>query len=54
MSEKPPDMRNPNAFEKKELRVVCPSCQGTGKVKPEGAKREAQCQRCKGKGYLLK
>ncbi len=52
--DKPPDMRNPNAFEKKEQRTVCSSCQGTGKIKPKDAVREALCQRCKGKGFLLK
>jgi DnaJ-class molecular chaperone len=52
--EKPPDNRDGNAFEKKELRVECPSCKGTGKFEPPGAKRAAQCQRCKGKGFLLK
>ncbi|MEG4799516.1 hypothetical protein QUB63_05105 [Microcoleus sp. ARI1-B5] len=52
--EKPPDKRDPNAFEKKEQRVICPSCQGKGKIKPKNAVREAVCQRCKGKGFLLK
>ncbi|WP_333142494.1 hypothetical protein [Microcoleus sp. B13-B6] len=52
--EKPPDKRDPNAFEKKEQRVICPSCQGKGKIKPKDAVREAVCQRCKGKGFLLK
>jgi DnaJ-class molecular chaperone len=53
--EKPPDKRNPNAFEKKEQRVICPSCQGKGKIKPPPkAVREPMCPRCKGKGFLLK
>jgi DnaJ-class molecular chaperone len=52
--EKPPDKRDPNAFERKEQKIVCPSCNGTGTIKPKNAVREAQCQRCGGKGFLLK
>ena len=50
-NEKPPDIRDPNAFEAKDGKV-CPSCGGTGTIKPEGAVREAQCQRCGGKGWI--
>lgn len=53
-NEKLPDNRESNAFEKKEKRVVCPSCKGTGKIEPPGAKRAAQCQRCKSTVFLLK
>jgi DnaJ-class molecular chaperone len=54
-NEKPPDNRDGNAFEKKkEKTVVCDSCKGTGKFEPPGAKRAAQCQKCKGKGFLVK
>ena len=50
-SEKPPGDR---PREKKELYQTCPTCKGSGKVKPQGAVREATCQRCKGSGQVLK
>jgi DnaJ-class molecular chaperone len=49
-NEKPPDIRDPNAFEDKDGKS-CQSCGGTGKIKPQGAVREAICQKCSGKGY---
>ena len=51
-NEKPPDIRDPNAFEAKDGKK-CPSCDGTGTRKPKDAVREAVCQRCKGKGYVI-
>lgn len=51
-NEKPPDIRDPNAFEAKDGKK-CPSCGGTGKIKPEKAVREAVCQKCDGKGYYI-
>ncbi|AFY82672.1 hypothetical protein [Oscillatoria acuminata] len=51
-NEKPPDIRDPNYFEAKDGKV-CPSCNGTGKYVPPGAKREAVCQKCKGKGWII-
>lgn len=49
-NEKPPDIRDPNAFEAKDGKS-CTSCGGTGKIKPKGAVREAVCQNCQGKGW---
>jgi DnaJ-class molecular chaperone len=43
----------PKEKSKEEMERVCPSCEGTGKITFTGAKREAQCQKCKGKGWIL-
>lgn len=39
---------------KEEMERKCPTCKGTGKFKPPGAKRTAVCQKCGGKGYTFK
>jgi DnaJ-class molecular chaperone len=46
-SEKPSE----NPKERMERR--CTSCDGSGKIKPPGAVREAMCQKCQGKGWTL-
>jgi DnaJ-class molecular chaperone len=54
-SEKPKDKKSQdNQKSKEEMERVCPSCKGTGKIKPSGALREAICQKCGGKGWTFK
>jgi DnaJ-class molecular chaperone len=48
-NEKPPSQPK----SKEEMERVCQKCNGTGKITYEGAKREVDCPKCRGKGWTL-